>query len=72
MKLRFKFRPLAVRGKPAKRAVTITVCVPGRHVLMADRNGRRFLRDVSPEFIAAFEARHTAEVLQIRRPYRRA
>ena len=72
MKLRIRFRRIGTNGG-GRRPVTLTVSVPGRHIILAARsNGRRFLWHVSKEFIAAFETRHRAEVLQIRQPYRRA
>lgn len=69
MKMRFRFKP---RGQKAR---TMTVNVP-RHATRWKPSGRTaqfllFTREVLPEFIAAFEARHNAEVLEIRRPARR-
>lgn len=69
MKLRFKFRQ---RGAPkGARPRTVTVKVPGRQMIaLMTRRGLMPL-EIAPDFIAAFEARHSAEVLEVRRPARR-
>ena len=70
MKMRFRFKP---RGEKPR---TITVNVPGRSVrrtiVGASGAALVFAREVEADFIARFEARHSAEVLEIRRPARRA
>ena len=68
MRMRFRFKP---RGKKAR---TITVKVPRHATGWRPSERSKFLlleHGVLPEFIAAFEARHNAEVLEIRRPARR-
>lgn len=70
MKMRFRFKP---RGEKPR---TITVSVP-RHAICwtPKRLGGSsvvFTREVRAAFIERFEARHSAEVLEIRRPSRRA
>lgn len=65
MQLRFRIRTRAGRTRSLK------VSVPFHKLLLAqDRRGRRII-DIDPAFISAFEARHSAEVLEIRRPARR-
>lgn len=66
MKLRFRIRP---RGEKPR---LMTVKVPFHKLVLAVSRGRQRLMDIAPEFIAAFEARHSAEVIEIRRPARRA
>lgn len=66
MKLRFRIRPRG--GSPRM----MTVSVPFHSlVLRRFRDGIIRPLDISPTWIAAFEARHSAEVLEIRRPCRR-
>lgn len=70
MHLRFRYKP---RGQRARSRL---VNVPRRHLLLAQRIAvidpmKSDVIDISPEFIAAFEARHGAEVLEVRRPFRR-
>lgn len=74
MKLVFRVRP------PGKKPRRMTVKVPFHQLVLArvmrfsTRQGMKAVRliDVSPEWIDAFEARHCAEVLEIRLPARRA
>lgn len=67
MKLRFRIKQ---RGQKAR---TMTWKVPARHLLLERRaSGATCVIDISPDFVADFEARHSAEVLEIRRPARRA
>lgn len=70
MKMRFRFKPRGAKPR------TITVSVPrhATYLCPKERRGRTmiFTREVGAEFIARFEARHSAEVLEIRRPARRA
>jgi hypothetical protein len=66
MKLRFRIKP---RGEAPK---SITVSVPFAKMVAVSGTGGLQPLDIAPEFIAAFEARHNAEVLEIRRPARRA
>ena len=67
MKLRFRIKP---RGE---RPRTLTVNVPFHQmVAVRSRAGHLTPIDVNPAYIAAFEARHSAEVIEIRRPARRA
>ena len=66
MRLRIRIKP---RGAKAR---TLTWRVPARHLLLARRDrSAPCLLDISPDFIAEFEARHSAEVLEVRRPARR-
>lgn len=70
MKMRFRFKPRGAKPR------TLTVKVPGRAIVRTISGMRGaamiFAREVEADFIARFEARHSAEVLEIRRPARRA
>lgn len=76
MKFRFRVR------HPGGRVRTLSVRVPAKSVFRVNLLDRqsftfgyqyrgRIVVDVAPEFVAAFEARQRAEVLDIRPPYRR-
>jgi hypothetical protein len=70
MKLRFQVRQRGRIGHDARRSMTVSVPF---HKLTAVRSPRGGLMplDVAADWIAAFEARHYVEVLEIRRPCRR-
>lgn len=70
MKLRFKLRPKGT-GKGAATLRSMLVNVPGRLVLMTIHNGKQMPYDIDPDYLAEFEARHSAIVLAVRRPARR-